>query len=103
MAMCITNAMGWLIIDWHSPRATTEFVLYTIAIVIGYAVLWFYWKGRNWARWLVLLTCVLCFYNLFFIGKHGRIADIMVLAEAGIAVFLIVWLNTRTVRAYFHQ
>jgi hypothetical protein len=48
--MSVTNAMGWLIIDWSKSNASTTFVLFTIFILVGYLVIWFYWKGQNWAR-----------------------------------------------------
>ena len=54
LLMGITNAMGWGIIDWQAPHAAIRFVIYTILIVIGYAVIWFYWQGENWARVFVL-------------------------------------------------
>jgi hypothetical protein len=72
--MSITNAMGWAIIDWSKPNARIIFVLFTVTIAINYLVIWFYWKGRNWARILVLLTSLLCLYNLRH-WNHGGIAE----------------------------
>jgi hypothetical protein len=40
--MLITNAMGWLIVDWSKPNAATIFVLFAIFILAGYLVIWFY-------------------------------------------------------------
>ena len=99
--MSITNAMGWAIIDWSKPNARLIFVIFTILIVIGYLVLWFYWKGRNWARILVLLTSLLCFYNLRYWNLRGAVERVMLGAEAVLAIFLLYWLNTRRVRAFF--
>ncbi|MFZ0882715.1 MAG: hypothetical protein WAN14_04910, partial [Candidatus Acidiferrales bacterium] len=95
--MCITNAMGWAIIDWSKPNAHVVFVIFTIIIAIDYVAIWFYWQGRNWARILVLLTSLLCLYNLRH-WNHGGIAErIMIGAEAILAIFLLYWRNTRTV------
>ena len=49
------------------------FSLFTIFIVAGYVVIWFYWQGRNWARVLVLLTSLLCLYNLRYFFHSGII------------------------------
>src|SRR5579863_3006482 len=52
--MSFTNAMGWFIVDWSRPYAVTTFCLFTFFIMVGYAVIWFYWQGHNWARILIL-------------------------------------------------
>jgi hypothetical protein len=101
--MSITNAMGWAIIDWSKPHARTIFVMFTVTIAIGYVVIWFYWKGKNWARILVLLTSLLCLYNLRQ-WNHGGIAErLMIGAEAMLAIFLLYWLNTQRVRLFFRS
>ena len=61
--MSITSAMGWAIIDWFKPDSRILFVVFTLFIAVGYVVIWFDWKGRNWARILILLTSFLCSYN----------------------------------------
>ena len=99
--MSITNAMGWLIVDWSTPHAATTFAIFTIFIVVGYSVIWFYWKGRNWARILVLLTSLLCLYNLRLFFRAGFVERMMIVAEAVLAVFLLVWLNSGNVKSFF--
>jgi hypothetical protein len=99
--MSITNAMGWLIVDWSRPKALVTFIVFTVFIVIGYLVIWFYWKGRNWARILVLLASLLCLYNLRHWNHSGLLERLMVGAEAMLAIFLLYWLNTRKVREFF--
>lgn len=101
--MSITNAMGWAIIDWSKPRAHTIFVIFTVFIAIGYVVIWFYWKGRNWARILVLLTSLLCLYNLRHWNHGGTAERLMSGTEAILAIFLLYWLNTKSVRVFFRS
>ena len=50
----------------HETRVTVFFfiLVFTLTIAAGYVVLWFFWKGKNWARILVLLNCFVCFYNV---------------------------------------
>jgi hypothetical protein len=99
--MCITNAMGWLIIDWTAPRAGTVLLVNTIFIFLGYFVLWFYWRGRNWARIFVLLNSLVALFNLVFFRRSGTIARVMYVSEAAIAIFLLYWLNRSDVKAFF--
>jgi hypothetical protein len=77
--------------------------MFTVTITVNYFVIWFYWKGRNSARILVLLTSLLCLYNLRHWNHGGIAARIMVGAEAVLAIFLLYWLNTPTVRAFFRR
>jgi hypothetical protein len=103
--MSITNAMGLFDIDWQRPNAATLLFIFRIFIAIGYAVLWFYWQGRNWARWLVMLTCLQCFWNVKGLF-HPRpltppIEPLMVASEAILAVYLVWYLNTPTVKTWF--
>jgi len=99
--MSLLNALGWAIIDWRAPTARTVFLTNTAMILAGYVVIWFLWQGRNWARILVLLTSVLALVNLLTWGKLGIVGDLMIGSEAALAVFLLIWLNTANVRAYF--
>jgi dihydrofolate reductase len=43
--MSLTNALRWLIVDWSKPHAATTFSLFTVLILTGYFILWFYWKA----------------------------------------------------------
>jgi len=99
--MSFTNALGWLIVDWSKPHAAATFSLFTVFILAGYFFVWFYWKGRNWARILVLLTSLLCLYNLRYFFRAGIIERTMIGAEAMLAVFLLFWLNSHTVKSFF--
>jgi hypothetical protein len=113
--MCITNFVGFFLVNnWSNPHARSVFVIYSIFIVIGWIVLYFFWKGRNWARWLVLATSVLCLWNLWSLRKlglsHGRVSIFnnhvrvaMVIAEAIIAIYLLYYLNTASARKWFTQ
>jgi hypothetical protein len=99
--MSLTNALGWFIVDWSKPHAATTFWLFTILILVGYLVIWFYWKGRNWARILVLLTSLLCLYNLHSFLRGGIVERVMIGSEAILAVFLLPWLNSTNVKSFF--
>lgn len=101
--MSITNAIGWLIIDSSKPHVGLLFVAITITIAIGYVVIWFYWKGKNWARILVLLTCLLSLFNLLQWNRIGFAERVMVGSEAVLAIFLLYWLNTPGVKDFFRS
>jgi hypothetical protein len=33
-------------------------------VLVGYSVVWYYWRGRNWARILVIVTSISAIGNL---------------------------------------
>ena len=113
--MCITNFIGFFLINWDHSHAAALFVIYTGFIAIGYLVLYFFWQGSNWARWLVLATCVLCLWNLWELRKSNRVQNVrppiynehvrtaMVIIEAIIAAYLLYYLNTKAVKSWFKQ
>jgi hypothetical protein len=106
--MSITNAMGWMMIDWHANHARTRFFSFTVLILVGYLFLWFYWQGRNWARISVLVCSVIAVANLtnWNYDKPGTVMwsrHLMIAAEAIIGLFLLYWLNTSRIRNFFRQ
>ncbi len=81
------------------------------AAVVGFAVsvmeclvLWFYWRGRRWAMWLVLLGCLLTFVSLrhFIIGppvSHARV--LIIYYRIAVAVVVTMYLCTAQARSWF--
>jgi hypothetical protein len=73
-------------------------------VAVSYLVLWFFWKGRNWARFCVLGVSVLSVINLYaLIYPHGTavVYDSIVIAWAILGLFLLYWLNLTEVREWF--
>lgn len=108
LLMSLTNAMGWVIIDWRAPHARLRFTTYTVLSLLGYVFVWFYWQGRNGARISVVLCSILAIVNVtaWSSNKPGTILwlrHIMIASEAALGVFLLYWLNTSTVREFFRR
>jgi hypothetical protein len=60
------------------------------------------WIGRNWARWLVLLTSVLALLNLLKCRRERDTAS-RPARGSGLGAYLLYWLNTSAVRAFFRR
>ena len=99
--MAVLNPTGYLYIQWGSPQATAELAINTFLIALGYVVLIFYWEGKNWARILVLAASVIGLLNLFALPRWTRTAQMAIVGAAMLSAFLIYWLNTRPVKAFF--
>ena len=87
------------------------FGLFSLCLYSGIGVLciWQYWRGRNWARMLVLLwSLATAIRALSFLAEHnldpaalmGRPLNFF---QAGLAVVLLYWLNTPAVRAWYRH
>jgi hypothetical protein len=104
--MAICNAFGWMVINYSSPHAVSTFIVLIVLIGIGYVVPWAYRQGKNWARIPVLFTSVLTIVNLRswnslspnLLKTPNRV---MLASEFVLGAFLLVWLNTARVRAFF--
>jgi hypothetical protein len=103
--MAVLNTMGWVLVVAHrkSPIRAGVSVLLVAIFGIGYCIVWFYWKGRNWARITVLLTSILSVLDLISLASPRTKNPVIVGIWGVLAVFLLYWLNTRPVRGFFRQ
>ena len=97
--MCVLNISGLLFVFGESPAMPWMYC--ALFITLGYITLWGLWQGHNWARWLVLLTSVLAVVNFAGLGIATWAQRIVIVAEGVLGVYLLYWLNTGPVRAYF--
>jgi hypothetical protein len=102
-AMIILSLTGFVNVDW-----TRRSLVVTCVSLVSYVVLWFYWKGRNWARRLVLFVSIVALFDLVFLFRppvHSAEKvlryDCVVVANAILGVFLLYWLKRADVREWF--
>jgi len=82
----------------------TVVVLVILLFLVSYVFLWFYWKGRNWARLLVLFVSAVAILNLGFLFRpFGNVVlyDLSLIANGLLGIFLLYWLNRRDVKEWF--
>ena len=106
MALCNVTVFAIL----KPPYSLTTILEFTTDILVGFAFIWFYWNGRNWARIMVLLYCCGCILNLRLWNKlsppapfvfQDTPAHVWLASRAVLSVALLYWLNTRAVREFF--
>lgn len=99
---------------WNISNGMLRFISTVLgAAVVGIVVvcfesvvLWFYWHGSDWARWVVVLGCLLSFVSLrhFIIGPpvtHGR--DVIIVYRILVAIVVMAYLFTREARSWFSR
>ncbi len=102
LLMCFFNLAGLAFIKGDTEVLRIFFaVLIGAIIIVSFIVLWFFWQGRNWARWLVLITSVIALLNLAYLAVMTPLQNIIIILEAILALFLLYWLNTPSVKGYF--
>ena len=100
-AMCLMNMAGFAFVDPELGSLDVQLPLFRASAALGYLVLWFYLTGRNWARILVLMGSGFTVLNLIAISLFNWYQQVIVAAEAAFGIFMLYWLNTRRMRAYF--
>jgi hypothetical protein len=109
--MVICSTMLLAAIDYtKAPHVLRQVTFLSIAICIGYVFVWFYWKGKDWARIAVLICSVGSIYNLRLWNRVSLSpallttpSRIYLVAQACLGVALLWWLNTHHVREFFKQ
>ena len=101
LAMCMLNPAGFMFIDGLRVPPALGVPVVIVVTLLTYVVLWYFWKGRNWARWLVLVTSGLALLNLSLLATASVAQTVVIVVEAALGAFLVVWLNTTNVRSFF--
>jgi len=75
-----------------------------LGALIAAICVFFYWKGHEWARWVVMIDAVLVLLSLIMISKTMAASHFnagIELAKAVLAIYLLWNLNTAPVKAWF--
>ncbi|MGZ4999951.1 MAG: hypothetical protein ACXV7F_06590 [Methylomonas sp.] len=103
VAMCVMNIAGFVFVDSKIAPVEIQYAIFSVIIAVTYLVLWYYWKGKNWARLLVLLTAIVAILNLFALSSSTLLSGALIIIEAIFGIFMLWWLNTQSVKAYFKR
>ncbi len=102
MLMCLSNIATLVFIDFGKdilPQA----VFYAPFIIGTFAVIYYFYKGRNWARILIIIGAILNL--LFLLGTvvmyAGFIRKIIAILDGAFSVYLLLFLNKETTKAFF--
>jgi hypothetical protein len=103
IALCIFNVLGILTYDPASEALGTFLILCGILITVSFVVIWYFWQGQNWARWLVVAGSVLSLLNIAMVPAMTRVGAAIVIGAAAFGMWLLYWLNTKPVALYFRN
>lgn len=109
IAMAVLNLGGFVGIDWNRRGII---VMVASVVLLGYAVIWSYWLGRNWARIFVMFTSILTIVNLLVLivlvvadrlYSSSVLYHCVIVANASLGAFLLYWLNKKNVSVWFRK
>jgi len=72
--------------------------------IISFVFIFLYWKGFSWMRWVVMVYCLFPIISVFSIKKTWGMSPISgasVIINVVLALFLLYYLNTPPVKAWF--
>jgi hypothetical protein len=80
----------------------TSGIFWAVIIVLS-VVTYFYWTAHNWARMLVLIYSFLCVIPVRMVHHQWVLVRFSWIAacQALLAIYLLWYLNTRPIRAWF--
>ena len=100
--MAVCNVLLWVVFNPGThPRYLRTLILWTVVIGIGFAVIWFYWQGKNWARIAVLIHSAFCILNLRAWNRPSSSPGLLTTPTQTLGAVLLFWLNTPPVRHFF--
>jgi hypothetical protein len=108
LVMTFTRPLPVMPSSAMSPSAMAGMVHIFAAVftIIAAVCVWFYWSGQEWARWIVMADCVFTFFGLTHISKSwatSHLGAIVTICQVLLAIFLLYYLNTAPVRAWFSR
>jgi len=79
-------------------RNSLQFILLFTSVLY-----WYFWQGKNWARWILILLYLFAFLNLFSWLEHSWREQGALLLDTLSAIAFLIWVNTKPVRKHFQR
>jgi hypothetical protein len=99
-ALAILNGVTVAYAFAAGPDVATKAIVLAYA-VIGWAVLYYFWTGRNWARILIMIQSAFLLLNALMASRVSHEVYLYMIALAGVGIFLLFYLNRPEIRAWF--
>jgi hypothetical protein len=112
-ALAVTSITGLILLTggaaFRGPQHLLQLLSGGMLLAASLFVFWSYWKGRNWARVLILIGSfwIVASEISALIDNGGSAISLMShpvrFLEFGLAAVLLYWLNTSPLRAWFNH
>lgn len=102
LLMCLFNMASFLFID-YTKEIMPQMFFYVPIILITFLIIYFFYKGRNWARILIIIGSI--FNLVFLLGAivmyAGFFRRTLTVLDGAFSVYLLLFLNKETTKAFF--
>jgi len=103
LLMGISNLLTFASIDYKQPIGGQLLIFIPIVFAM-FVILYFFYKGKNWARILVIIGSVLTLLLFLTIFNSKNIIETFDYIYSGIlSLYLLIFLNTVAAKEYFKK
>jgi hypothetical protein len=91
------------VVFWKNspPEYETPLSVFALVVLLAFVIIYGFAKGQNWARIIIIIVSALVIPGPFISSDYG-IAGVVVSTLLSITgIYLLYWLNTSPVKAYF--
>lgn len=100
--MCLFNMAGFLFIDF-TKEIMAQMFFYVPIIVITFLVIYFFYRGKDWARILIIIGSI--FNLVFLLGAivmyAGFFRRTVTVLDGVFSIYLLLFLNKETTKSFF--
>src|SRR5882757_7603515 len=89
----VLNLLTILFIRWDEPDTLVLAALFAVYVCFTAIVIQAYWQGQGWARWAILIRCVIILAGSKLLYFMGGIRLAQGIVERVLAIVLLVYLN----------
>jgi len=97
----ILNLLTMMFPRWDEPDSFVLVALVALYVAFTAIIIHAFWKGQPWARWVILIRCVLMLSTFQLLYWEGGIYRAQGIAERVLALILLVYLNSARGKAWF--
>jgi hypothetical protein len=109
--ICISLVTNTVLVFAKSPitgkaKSTSDLLIGLAIQSLTAVIVWFYYQGQNWARWLVILQAAVSIVTGLSSSKEwqrSHFGGAAYIYDALLGVFLLVYLNTMQIRSWFNR
>ena len=88
------------VFHWTGHNSIPQTVVSTAGVALAFFLIWYYWRGCNWARIFLIWYSLLAVGDLVYWNDQD-ISKALLGIHVLIGAFFIWWLNTERVRTFF--
>ena len=101
IVLAILNCLQFVFWQNSPPEYETSISVFTGVVLLAFGIIYCLAKGQNWARIIIIIVSVIVIPGPLISFDYGTVGIVISILETITGIYLLYWLNTAPVRAYF--